>query len=150
MMGYYNNPQATKDSFTPNGWLKTGDLGYYDEDEYIYIVDRLKELIKYKGFQVAPAELEGVLINHPDVVDVGVVGLPDHKVGERPLAFVVKKTGSQVSEEEIKKYVAGLLSHQKRLSGGVIFVNAIPKNPSGKILRRDLRELLKKHLNSKL
>ncbi|XP_050304631.1 luciferin 4-monooxygenase-like [Anthonomus grandis grandis] len=154
MMGYYKNEQATKDSFTSDGWLKSGDLGYYDNDEYIYIIDRIKELIKYKGYQVAPAELEAIIINHPKVKDVGVVGVPDDLVGERPLAFVVKKENIDVSEEEIKQHVASFVSPQKRLSGGVIFVNDIPKNVSGKILRRKLRDLLKNYtmqtLESKL
>lgn len=149
MLGYYNNSLATKEAFTKNGWFRTGDLGYYDEEEYIFIVDRLKELIKYKGFQVAPAELEGVLINHPEILDAGVVGLPSGEVGELPLAFVVKKPESQITELEIKTYISGIVSHQKHLRGGVIFVDAIPKNASGKILRKELRQLLK-HLKSKL
>ncbi|KAJ8928176.1 hypothetical protein NQ314_019238 [Rhamnusium bicolor] len=99
MMGYYNNEKATRESFTSDGWLKTGDLGYYDNEGFVYIVDRLKELIKYKGFQVAPAELEAILVNHPKVRDVGVVGLPDDLSGELPLAFVVKHEGVNVTEK---------------------------------------------------
>lgn len=109
MLGYYNNPQETQKQFTQDGWLLSGDLGYYDEEEFFYVVDRLKELIKYKGFQVAPAELEGVLLNHPKIADAAVVGLPDDVVGERPLAFVVKKPGVELTEDEVKKYVAGRL-----------------------------------------
>ncbi|CAH1132383.1 unnamed protein product [Ceutorhynchus assimilis] len=150
MMGYYQNEQATKDTFTPDGWLKTGDLGYYDEEGYFYIVDRLKELIKYKGYQVAPAELESILINHPKIDDTGVVGLPDELVGEKPLAFVVKKAGADITEAEIKQFVAGFVSPQKRLTGGVIFLDSIPKNPSGKILRKELRKIIKNTLASKL
>ncbi|EFA06717.1 Luciferin 4-monooxygenase-like Protein [Tribolium castaneum] len=142
MPGYYNNEEATRNSFTSDGWLLTGDLGYYDQDEYFYIVDRLKELIKYKGFQVAPAELEAVILSHPKVQDVGVVGLPDESSGELPVAFVVKKPGANLTEKEIIDFVAGKVSSQKRLRGGVIFVPAIPKNPSGKILRRELRKML--------
>ncbi|XP_050295237.1 luciferin 4-monooxygenase-like [Anthonomus grandis grandis] len=146
MMGYYKNEKATKEIFTPDGWLKSGDLGYYDEERYFYIIDRLKELIKYKGYQVAPAELEAIILNHPAVIDVGVVGLPDERVGERPLAFVVKKEDADITAEQLKKYVADMVSPQKRLSGGVVFVDSIPKNPSGKILRRQLREYLKKYI----
>ncbi|XP_060525163.1 uncharacterized protein LOC132701328 [Cylas formicarius] len=146
MLGYYENEEATKESFTSDGWLRTGDIGYYDEKHYIYVIDRLKELIKYKGFQVAPAELEALIVNHPKVLDAGVVGVPDELVGERPLAFVVKKEGEEVSEKELRDYVADLVSPQKRLSGGVVFVSAIPKNPSGKILRRQLRDLLESHV----
>ncbi|CAH1164749.1 unnamed protein product [Phaedon cochleariae] len=142
MKGYYNNPKATRDTFTTDGWLKTGDLGYYDNDEYFYIVDRLKELIKYKGYQVAPAELEAVLLGHPKVIDVGVVGLPDDISGELPIAFVVKDDEENVTEKELQDFVAKKVSPQKRLRGGVIFVDSIPKNPSGKILRRDLRNQL--------
>ncbi|XP_023312903.1 luciferin 4-monooxygenase-like, partial [Anoplophora glabripennis] len=106
MMGYYNDEKATRETFTSDGWLKTGDLGYYDEEGNFYIVDRLKELIKYKGYQVAPAELEALLLNHPKVRDVGVVGLPDELSGELPLAFVVKKEGLDVTEDELQKYVS--------------------------------------------
>ncbi|KAJ8962649.1 hypothetical protein NQ318_001042 [Aromia moschata] len=143
MMGYYNDEKATRESFTSDGWLKTGDLGYYDDEGYFYIVDRLKELVKYKGFQVAPAELEAILLTHPKVRDVGVVGLPDELAGELPLAFVVKRDGAEVSEQELQEFVARVVSPQKRLRGGVVFVSEIPKNPSGKILRRVLRERLK-------
>ncbi|XP_074030009.1 luciferin 4-monooxygenase [Leptinotarsa decemlineata] len=142
MKGYYKNEEATRHIFTSDGWLKTGDLGYYDTDRFFYIVDRLKELIKYKGYQVAPAELEALLINHPKVLDVGVVGLPDILAGELPLAFIVKKPGENLTEKELQDFVANSLSPQKWLRGGVIFVSEIPKNPSGKILRRELRKRL--------
>uniref|UniRef100_A0A6P7GLV9 Luciferin 4-monooxygenase n=1 Tax=Diabrotica virgifera virgifera TaxID=50390 RepID=A0A6P7GLV9_DIAVI len=145
MKGYYKNEQATRDSFTADGWLKSGDLGYYDENNFIFIVDRLKELIKYKGFQVAPAELEALLLHHPKVLDVGDIGLPDELAGELPVAFVVKKPGVAVTEKELQDFVAGKVSHQKKLRGGVIFISAIPKNLAGKILRRELRKLLKNH-----
>ncbi|KAJ8924339.1 hypothetical protein NQ315_007135 [Exocentrus adspersus] len=144
MAGYYNDEKATKETFTPDGWLRTGDLGYYDKEKYFYIVDRMKELIKYKGFQVAPAELEALLLNHPKVRDVGVVGLPDDIAGELPVAFVVKKEGHEdVTEAELQNYVASMVSSPKHLRGGVIFVSEIPKNPSGKILRRVLKDRLK-------
>ncbi|XP_017780475.1 PREDICTED: luciferin 4-monooxygenase-like [Nicrophorus vespilloides] len=148
MKGYYRNEEATKATLTSDGWLLTGDVGYYDEDEYFYIVDRLKELIKYKGFQVAPAELEALLLTHPKIADAGVIGYPDERVGEKPMAFVVKKPGAVVDEKEVKDFVKGKVSTAKHLHGGVVFVNAIPKNPTGKILRRELKKLIK--INSKL
>lgn len=104
--GYYENEEATRNTFSSDGWLFTGDLGYYDEEYHFYIVDRLKELIKYKGFQVAPAELEAILIQHPLIQDVGVIGKADEEAGELPTAFVVKKPNSNISEQEIKDYVA--------------------------------------------
>ncbi|XP_050315499.1 luciferin 4-monooxygenase-like [Anthonomus grandis grandis] len=148
MLYYYNNPEATKETFTSDGWLKSGDLGYYDQQGYFYIIDRLKELIKYKGYQVAPAELEALLLNHPKISDAGVVGLPDELVGERPVAFVVKRD-ADLTEDDVKKYVSDNLSPQKRLSGGVIFVDFIPKSQAGiKILRRELRNMLKEYKSS--
>lgn len=100
------NPQATKESFTSDGWLRTGDLGYYDDEQFFYIVDRLKELIKYNGYQVAPAELEAILVHHPKVFEAGVIGLPDEVAGELPIAFVVLKEGQKISEKELQAYVA--------------------------------------------
>lgn len=107
LAGYYGNEEATRQSFDEKGWLLSGDLGYYDEDGYFFIVDRLKELIKYKGFQVAPAELEGLLLTHPDIRDAGVVGIPDEEAGELPMAFVVKDPGSAICEEDVVKFIAG-------------------------------------------
>ncbi|PNF29545.1 Luciferin 4-monooxygenase [Cryptotermes secundus] len=143
MKGYYGDPQATAASFDSDGFLLTGDVGYYDEDGFFYIVDRAKELIKYKGYQVPPAELEAVLLTHPAVKDAGVVGIPDEAAGELPLAFIVKQPGATLTKEEIIKYVADHVSPQKRLRGGVLFVESIPKTSSGKILRRELRIMLK-------
>jgi len=142
MMGYLNDKVATSATIDEEGWLHTGDVGYYDEDLQYYIVDRIKELIKWKGFQVPPAELEALLLTHENVKDCGVIGKPDESVGENALAFVVRDE-SGITEAEIIKFVAERSSPAKRLHGGVIFVDQIPKNPSGKILRRELRELLK-------
>ncbi|XP_066245232.1 luciferin 4-monooxygenase-like [Euwallacea similis] len=143
MKGYVGNQQATAETIDKDGWLHTGDVAYYDDEQFFFIVDRLKELIKYKGFQVAPAEIESLLLTHPSIRDAAVVGLPDEDAGELPLAFVVKREGKEASEEEVKKFVADTLSHQKQLRGGVIFLNEIPRNPTGKILRRILRERAK-------
>ncbi|XP_059160340.1 uncharacterized protein LOC131943956 isoform X2 [Physella acuta] len=140
MKGYFKNKKATDDMIEPDGWLHTGDIGYYNKDGLVFIKDRLKELIKYKGSQVPPAELEALLLGHPDVQDVAVIGVPDDQAGELPKAFVVKKPGSKLTEKEVARFVEERVSHTKKLRGGVQFVEDIPKNPSGKILRRVLRE----------
>ncbi len=135
MRGYLNNPQATADTLTPDGWLRTGDIGYVDEDGYFYIIDRVKELIKYKGLQVAPAELEAVLLSHPAVADVAVIPSPDEEAGEVPKAFVVLK--APATAEELMNYVAERVAPFKKVRR-IEFVEQIPKSPSGKILRRVL------------
>lgn len=128
MRGYIDNPEATANTIR-DGWLHTGDLGYYDDDGDFFIVDRLKELIKYKAYQVAPAELEALLLNHDHVKDAGVVGIPHDLAGELPKAFVVKKRGSKTTEKDLQQYVASKVSPHKWLRGGVTFVDEIPKNP---------------------
>jgi 4-coumarate--CoA ligase len=138
MIGYLNNETATKDTLTSDGWLKTGDMAIIDADGYMFVVDRLKELIKYKGFQVAPAELEATLVAHPKVQDAAVIGQHDEEAGEIPVAFVVCQDPAP-SQEEIQAYVGSQLSHYKQLHR-VTFVETIPKSPSGKILRRLLRD----------
>lgn len=143
MLGYHNNPQATAETIDNSGWLHTGDMGYYDEDNDFYIVDRYKELIKVKGLQVAPAELEDILRSHPGIADAAVIGIPHDRSGEVPKAFIVLKE-PKLTEDDVKKFVAGKVSEHKHLTGGVQFVSAIPKNPSGKILRRNLKEMYSK------
>jgi len=149
-LGYLNNDEATKETFV-NGWLRTGDEVIVREDLEVFIIDRLKEIMKVKGFQVAPAELEGCLLDHPDVADTCVVPIPDTYSGELPMAFVVlhpnaaKKVASDPAEVErvkasIKKHVADNKVAYKHLAGGVEFTDVIPKNPSGKLLRRVLRD----------
>ncbi|XP_070579481.1 uncharacterized protein [Ptychodera flava] len=138
MKGYLNNIKATSDIIDADGWFHTGDIGHYDETEQFFIVDRVKELIKYKGFQVAPAELEELLLNMPDVQDVAVIGLPDEEAGELPKAYIVPKS-DKVTEEDIMKFVEGKVAPHKKLRGGVEFIDQIPKSPSGKILRRVLK-----------
>ncbi|CRL04138.1 CLUMA_CG017249, isoform A [Clunio marinus] len=150
MMGYIGDDKATKSTIDANGWLHTGDIGYYDEDKQFFIVDRIKELIKWKGYQVPPAEIEAVLLTNRKIKDAAVIGIPDSNVGELPLAFVVKADES-LTEEEVMQFVAKTVSPAKRLHGGVKFINEIPKNPSGKILRRELRDLVKQsNVKSKL
>lgn len=109
MKGYYNNKEATSLTIDEYGWLHSGDIGYFDNDLLFFIVDRLKELIKYKGFQVAPAELEAVLLKHEGIQDVGVIGIPDKLCGELPKAFVVKKPGINLTEEQVIKFLEGKL-----------------------------------------
>ncbi|KPI96568.1 Luciferin 4-monooxygenase [Papilio xuthus] len=124
-----------------DGFFRTGDVGYYDEEKYLFIADRLKELIKYKAYQVPPAEIEAVLLQHEGVRDVGVVGLPHPEAGELPVAFVVPQPGANPTAVELQQFVAERLSNPKHLRGGVHFVKEISKTASGKILRRHLREL---------
>lgn len=138
MMGYLNNPEATAATIDADGWLKTGDLGCFDADGHLEIRDRLKELIKYKGFQVAPAELEALLHAHPDIADAAVIGAPDEEAGEVPAAFVVPAAGATPDAAAIMAYSAERLATYKHLRR-VEFVEVIPKSASGKILRRELR-----------
>ncbi|MDX6582954.1 MAG: hypothetical protein QOI10_2138 [Solirubrobacterales bacterium] len=138
MKGYLNNAEATAATIDDDGWLHTGDVAVVDGDGFFAIVDRLKELIKYKGFQVAPAELEALIITHPQVADVAVIGVPDEEAGELPKAFVVA-AGDGLDGEALIEWVGGQVSPQKRIRL-VEAVDEIPKSPSGKILRRVLKE----------
>ncbi|KAK6167707.1 hypothetical protein SNE40_021671 [Patella caerulea] len=147
MMGYLNQPETTAAMIGRDGWVRTGDVGHLDEDGFLYIVDRFKELIKYKGHQVAPAELEALLLKHPAIADVGVIGVPDNEAGELPKAFVVLKKNSKITARDIQNYVQESTAPHKRLRGGVEFLQEIPKSASGKILRRVLK---KRTINSKL
>jgi acyl-CoA synthetase (AMP-forming)/AMP-acid ligase II len=137
MKGYFNNQRATAETITPDGWLHTGDIVRMDGDGYVWILDRKKELIKYKGFQVPPAELEGLLLKHPAVVDAAVIGIEDLEVGEVPKAFVVRRQGVEISAGALMDFVAGKVATFKQIRE-VEFTDAIPKNLSGKILRRAL------------
>ena len=139
MKGYYNNEQATRDTLTEDGWLHTGDIVRMDPDGYVWVLDRLKELIKYKGFQVPPAELEGVLLEHPGITDAAVIGKEDLESGEIPKAFVVRRSGTDLSAEDVMSFVADRVATFKHVRE-VEFIDTVPKNPSGKILRRTLVE----------
>lgn len=139
MKGYLNNSTATAATIDTDGWLHTGDVARVDDDGNFYIVDRLKELIKYKGFQVAPAELEALLLTHPEVADAAVIGMPDAEAGELPKAFIVRKAGATVAADTLRAFIAGHVATYKQIHE-VEFVDAIPKSPSGKILRRLLRD----------
>jgi 4-coumarate--CoA ligase len=139
MKGYLNNEAATRDTIDEDGWLHTGDIAIIDEFHHVSIVDRVKELIKVKGFQVPPAELEAMLIAHPAIADVAVIGVPDVEAGELPKAFVVRQPGADLTADEVRAHVAGHVASYKQLRR-LAFVDAIPKSPSGKILRRILRD----------
>ena len=135
MKGYLNNPEATARTVTADGWLRTGDIGIVDDDGYLEIVDRLKELIKVKGFQVAPAELEALLLKHPNIADAAVIPVKDDESGEVPKAVVVVR--EPMSPEAVMAFVAENVAHYKRVRH-VAFAASIPKSASGKILRRVL------------
>ncbi|MGH2749295.1 MAG: 4-coumarate--CoA ligase family protein [Actinomycetota bacterium] len=137
MKGYLNNDEATSFTIDADGWLHSGDIGRVDSDGYFFLVDRLKELIKYKGMQVAPAELESVLLSHPQITDAAVIGVADEEAGEVPKAFVVIQ--QELSEDEIKAFVAERVAPHKKVRL-VEVVDEIPKSASGKILRRVLKD----------
>ncbi len=139
MKGYLNNPEATASTIDADGWLHTGDVAVIDAEGHMTIVDRVKELIKYKGFQVPPAELEALLVTHPDVMDVAVIGIADDEAGELPKAFVVAAPGAAASVEDLQAFVAEHVATYKQIRL-VEFVDEIPKSASGKILRRVLRD----------
>ncbi|XP_038221378.1 4-coumarate--CoA ligase 1-like [Zerene cesonia] len=140
MKGYIGIEPSTY--LDEDGFLRTGDLGYYDDDKYFYIVGRIKEILCYDGDQVPPLELETILQLHPDVLEVGVVGKHSEEHGDIPTAFVVTVPGSKVTEQELINYVAGEVPPFMQLAGGVKFITKVPRNPRGKILRRELKEKL--------
>ena len=145
--GYLNNAEGTANALTDDGYFKTGDVGHQDEKGNFFITDRVKELIKYKGFQVPPAELEGILIGNEEIDDVAVLGIyNEEQATEVPRAYVVPKKGvkgDKETEARIVKWLAGKVASHKRLRGGVRFVDEVPKSASGKILRRVLKEQAK-------
>jgi len=142
VMRGYNKRSVAENIIDNDGFLHTGDLGYIDKDGYVFIVDRIKEVIKCKGFQVPPAELEAIILQHPKVADAAVVGKPDPYAGEIPYAYVVLKPNQSVEASEIMEFVVPKVVHYKKLCG-VSFIDQIPKSVSGKILRRVLRDKLK-------
>ncbi len=139
MRGYWNRPEETAETITEDGWIRTGDIAQFDDEGYVYIVDRKKELIKYKGYQVPPAELEALLMEHPAVADVAVIPKGDKEGGEIPKAFVVLKQNEEATGDEIMAWVAERVAPYKKVRD-LEFVDAIPKSLSGKILRRELVE----------
>jgi acyl-CoA synthetase (AMP-forming)/AMP-acid ligase II len=140
MVGYLGNDEATADTIDADGFLHTGDLACVDETGCVYIIDRLKELIKYKGYQVAPAELEALLLTHPSIVDAAVVGVKDSESGEEiPKAFIVTQHSGHLTAAEVMDFVARNVAPYKKIRD-VEFIDTIPKSPAGKILRKALRE----------
>ncbi|KAF5302853.1 hypothetical protein FQA39_LY02033 [Lamprigera yunnana] len=140
MKGYYNRPEENKNAFL-DGFFKTGDLLYFDENNFFFILGRLKELIKVKGFQVAPAELEDILRTHPDVLDAAVIGVNHPKYGEVPRAYIVPKSNHKIRTDHVLEYIAQQVVDYKRLVGGVAILDSIPKNSAGKIMRNELKQL---------
>jgi 4-coumarate--CoA ligase len=150
--GYLNRPELTKDCFTEDGFFLTGDIGYQDDNGNFYITDRVKELIKYKGFQVAPAELEGILVGHDRVDDVAVIGIfSAEQASELPRAYIKLAPGveaNQETEKDIADYLQSKVAPHKKLRGGIRFISEIPKSVSGKILRRVLKDEAKKEIEN--
>ncbi|KAF5322581.1 hypothetical protein D9619_001914 [Psilocybe cf. subviscida] len=155
MKGYLNNKEATDNAITSDRWFKTGDIGIRDPEGFYYIVDRRKELIKYKGFQVPPAELESVLLSHPDIADAAVIGVDSAKEAtELPRAYVVPSSPETVKTdserllfgESIQRWIQSKVAYHKFLRGGVVVIDVVPKSAAGKILRRELRERAKEEL----
>lgn len=148
--GYHNNTEATADCLSADGWFRTGDIGYITLRGNLFVTDRVKELIKYNGFQVPPAELEGYLIEYPGVIDCAVVGVySKEKATEVPRAYVVAEPGAEIPKiQELQEWFNNRVANYKRLRGGIRFVKAIPKNASGKILRKELRAMANKETES--
>ncbi|KAK4887097.1 hypothetical protein RN001_003368 [Aquatica leii] len=145
MKCYHNRETETKNAFV-DGWYITGDLGYYDEKGFVYITDRLKNIIKVNSFQVAPTELEDIIRGFKDVEDTAVIGIPDEQYGEVPLAFVVPVPNKKLNINDLQKYVSTKVVKYKQLKGGVIVVDSLPKNATGKILRNDLLIMYKNQM----
>ncbi|KAM3201058.1 putative CoA ligase CCL5 [Capsicum annuum] len=137
MKEYFGNEEATTATITKDGWLKTGDLCYFDNEGYLYIVDRIKELIKHNGYQVAPAELEAILLSHHEILDAAVVPLEDEEAGQIPLAYVVRAASSSLTQDQVIHFVASQVAPYKKVRR-VNFINAIPRSAAGKILRKEL------------
>ncbi|XP_011872345.1 PREDICTED: 4-coumarate--CoA ligase 1-like [Vollenhovia emeryi] len=144
MNGYYRNPEATKSTIDEEGWLHSGDIGYVDDDGELFIIDRIKELIKYRGYQISPGEIEGVLITHPAVMEAAVISIPHALDDEHPLAYITKKPGAKETEQELIDFVAKNMMDHHKLRAGVVFLETFPYTGSGKIARKDLKEMAKK------
>lgn len=141
MKGYLGDSKATSETLVYDGWLRTGDVCYINDEGFVFVVDRLKELIKYKGYQVAPAELEQLLLSHPDIVDAAVIPYPDEEAGQVPLACVVRRPQSSLDKAQVFDFISKQVAPYKKVRR-VVFISSIPKSPAGKILRKDLRKTL--------
>ncbi|CAN1238583.1 Peroxisomal OPC-8:0-CoA ligase 1 [Linum grandiflorum] len=148
MKGYLRNEEATAEAVDSEGWLRTGDLCYFDGEGVLYVVDRIKELIKHNGYQVAPAELEAILLKHPQVMDAAVIPIKDAASGEIPMAYVVRASAG-LTEDQVIEFVAAQVAPYKKVRK-VAFIDTIPKSAAGKILRKTLISLNQHPLTSKL
>uniref|UniRef100_A0A7G3ARA9 Putative long chain fatty acid acyl-coa ligase n=1 Tax=Lutzomyia longipalpis TaxID=7200 RepID=A0A7G3ARA9_LUTLO len=148
-LGYYNNPKATKETLDKEGWIHTGDLGYFDDDGLLFISGRKKEILKYNNFHVTPSEIEEILESHPGISQAAVVGIPDPVFTDLPAAVVVQRNGTSVTEEELLKLVEKSVPDYKKLRGGVYFVDDFPMTPSGKIRKPKVKELAISLYNAK-
>ncbi|KAJ8759110.1 hypothetical protein K2173_004117 [Erythroxylum novogranatense] len=149
MKEYLENEEATESTLDSEGWLRSGDLGFFDEDGFLHIIDRMKELIKYNGFQVAPAELETILLSHPQVLDAAVIPVEDEETGQTPMAYVVKAPGSKLTKQQVIQFVACQVSPYKKIRR-VGFISSIPKSAAGKIQRKQLVLHTQQQLTSKM
>jgi long-chain acyl-CoA synthetase len=140
MLGYYKNPEATAEALRA-GWLHTGDVGYVDEEGYIFITDRIKDMIIKGGYNIYPSEIEGYIETHPGVAEVSVIGIPDQKYGEEIMAFVVKQPGQEFSEDDLIAFTKDKMTPFKAPSD-VKFVEGLPKSLVGKVLKKELRKLV--------
>lgn len=140
-LGYYGNVKATRELYDDEGFLCTGDIGHFDEDGNLHIVDRIKDLLKYRSLSVAPTQIEQFLITSPEIHLACVVGVEDHDSGELPAAVVVRKTDSKITRNDVCEMVALNFPDHKKLRGGVYFVDSLPLTPSGKVIRRELKRL---------
>ncbi|XP_033231902.1 4-coumarate--CoA ligase 1-like [Belonocnema kinseyi] len=147
MKCYFKNPKATEEGIDSDGWFHTGDLGYYDRKGNVYYANRIKELIKFRGHQISPLEIENVILKHPGILDAAVVAVPHHLDDEHPIAFVTKAKKSEVSKEELLEFTS-VLGDTKKLRGGIIFLEKLPKTPNGKIDKKTLKEMAKIYAQS--
>lgn len=147
MTGYYNNLEVTKKILDEDGWLRSGDFGYYDENGEVYICDRIVDTIRVRGFMVYPIEIEDVLLRHPAVREVAVVRMDNDTVDECPIAFVSKIPGTELTAEELIKLVADNLEDYKHLRGGVQFLDEFPRTDTGKIAKKQLRDMAKRFVS---
>lgn len=142
-LGYLNNPEATKNALTEDGFFRTGDIGYMDAEGNLFVIDRIKDIIKYANFQISPSDLEGIIQKIDGVKQVCVIGIPSaDRSSDLPMAVVERVPGSSIREEDIIRIVDGQVTDFKRLRGGVRFVDSFPMTPSGKILRRAVKQMV--------
>ncbi|XP_033229236.1 4-coumarate--CoA ligase-like 2 isoform X2 [Belonocnema kinseyi] len=139
---YFKNPKTTEEVIDSDGWFHTKDLGYYDKKGYVYYVCRINDIIKFRGHQISPLEIEEVLLKHPDIIEAAVVSVPHALDTEHPIAFVVKTQNSEVSKEELLE-LTSVLDDTKKLRGGIVFLEKLPKLPTGKVQKNKLKEMAK-------